>query len=467
MKEKPAILIATTNEDSHSSIVSCFAAPSYSLSQASTREELLAKISQTRFEFAFIDLEMISIENGNAEPGDSIRKAFEDTEVIILCNPNSVSKAVGLVREGANSYLLHPVKPEEISYIVESTRESNRLREQLSCLRDEFWQKDTNYLVETKSPVMSKVIEAVRSVAPTNTTVLLTGETGTGKGVLAGLIHQHSPRKDMPFVSVHCGAIPENLIESELFGHEKGSFTGAVSRKTGKFELAKGGTIFLDEVGTMSMASQVKLLKVLQEKIFQRVGGNEDIEADARVIAAANRDLLRMCENNEFRSDLYYRISVFPIEIPPLSKRREDMPHIIQVLLKRLNAIYGKNIAGVRRSVLRGFERYSWPGNIRELENVIERGYILELTGLLSPQNFPPDIVPDEKETPVMAVDVSGSLAEVRQRAVRQIEESYIREKLAENSGRIDKTASAAGISSRQLNKLMAKYGIRKELFKN
>jgi DNA-binding NtrC family response regulator len=264
---------------------------------------------------------------------------------------------------------------------------------------------------------------------------------------------------------VHCGAIPETLIESELFGHERGAFTGAQSRRMGKFELAAGGTIFLDEVGTMSPAAQIKLLKVLQERTIQRVGGETDIPVNVRVIAAANRDLKKLCEQGQFRSDLYYRLNVFPIELPPLRNRAEDIPHIVNVILKRLNERYPKAVLGPAGTVLRGLRHYGWPGNIRELENVVERAYILETTPYLRNENCPVEIVPYRGKDPVMLVETTGTLAAVRQKTVDEVEGKYLREKLALHKGRIDRTAAEAGITPRQLHKLMVKHGISRESF--
>jgi len=214
---------------------------------------------------------------------------------------------------------------------VDNVYELDLLESKLDYFRNSFWQKDSLGLVQTNSPFMKKVYSNVMSVAPTKTTVLLTGETGTGKGVMAKLIHSHSNRKDNIFISINCGAIADNLVESELFGHEKGAFTGALKRKLGKFEITRGGTIFLDEIGTISPSAQVKLLHVLQEKSFQRVGGNDTLESDVRIIAATNMDLKEMCDKGLFRRDLYYRLNVFPIEIPPLRQRSEDVGSFWQI----------------------------------------------------------------------------------------------------------------------------------------
>jgi len=313
---------------------------------------------------------------------------------------------------------------------------------------------------------MKTVFEKIRSVSPTKSNVLLVGETGTGKSLLAKLIHQHSNRRNAQFISVHCGAIPDTLVESELFGHEKGAFTGAIKRKLGRFEIARGGTIFLDEIGTITPSAQVKLLQVLQDGTFQRVGGEETLETDVRVIAATNADLKKMCDEGKFRKDLYYRLDVFPIEIPALTKRIEDIPLFVEIFLKKLNKFSAKNIHGIDPRVLDAFYQYSWPGNIRELENLVERAYILETSTALTPGSFPSELIGPESKPLFVLPSEALTLAQARQIGIEQVEQNYLKEVLARNKGKVGESARASGISSRQLNKLMNKYGIKKEEFK-
>jgi transcriptional regulator with GAF, ATPase, and Fis domain len=313
---------------------------------------------------------------------------------------------------------------------------------------------------------MSEVFEKVRAVAPTESTVLITGETGTGKGVIAKLIHEHSRRADKQFISVHCGAIPDTLLESELFGHEKGAFTGAIRRKLGKFEIAQGGTIFLDEIGTISSSMQIKLLQVLQERTFQRVGGELSISADVRIIIATNADLQKMCQEGSFRRDLFYRLNVFPIEIPPLRERLADIPLLLDTFLKKLNRFSLKNIRDFAPGFLTVMQSYDWPGNIRELENLVERAFIIEETPILTIESLPKDLVSDETfKSPI--ANLTQSLKTVRLRAVETAEQRYLVELLKEHNGKINDTAAAAGIGVRQLHKLMIKYKLKKEDFRN
>jgi transcriptional regulator with PAS, ATPase and Fis domain len=313
---------------------------------------------------------------------------------------------------------------------------------------------------------MLQTFEKVKSVAPTKTTVLLLGDTGVGKGMVAKLIHQHSSRKDEAFVHVHCGALPDTLVESELFGYEKGAFTGAAKRKLGRFDSAQKGTIFLDEINTISGAMQIKLLQVLQERVFQRVGGESPIEADVRVIAASNSDLQQLCDEGLFRKDLYYRLSVFPLVIPSLQQRSEDIPDWVNYLIDWFNKLYSKEIQDADPVVVKALQEYSWPGNIRELENVIERAYILETTHILRPESFPQELFTDKNYTADVELDISLPLAEVRRKSLDQLEQQYLKEVMTKHKGRINRAAETAGITTRQLHKLLSKYGIRKEEYK-
>ena len=331
---------------------------------------------------------------------------------------------------------------------------------------DLFWKPEALKVIRTQSLLMQQVFEKIKSVAPTRTTILLLGDTGVGKGMIAKLIHQHSSRSDHTFVHLHCGAIPETLVESELFGYEKGAFTGASKRKLGRFDKAQGGTIFLDEINTISSSTQIKLLQVLQERIFQRVGGEQPIEADVRIITASNTDLGALCEEGSFRRDLYYRLSVFPIQLPTLQQRAEDIPRIVESLIEWFNQNYFKDIQGIDREVLRALQHYSWPGNVRELENIIERAYILEKSRILTAENFPQEILVNFGHTAEVLLDAKLPLAEVRRQSLEQVERQYLKELLTIQQGRVNKAAEMAGVSPRQLHKLLTKYGIRKEAFK-
>jgi len=462
-------LVISKRKKTFHTIKECFTS-GYLVDNALNKNLGLEMLGKRRYDFVFIDLDLLTNFGKNNDYNAELQTLWQhnpSAEIIVMSPPEMLREAVMVVKAGASNYLTYPLNPEEIKYITESTYESLIVQSELDYLRDQFWQSDSREIVQTKSPLMKKVFDKIRSVAPTKTTVLLTGETGTGKGVLAQLIHKHSHRKDGPFIQVHCGAIPDTLIESELFGHEKGAFTGAIKRKLGKFEIAKGGTIFLDEIGTITPSAQVKLLQVLQEGIFSRIGSEETLEANVRVIAATNTSLQTMCEEKKFRTDLYYRLNVFPIEIPPLRERKEDLPFFVAIILKKLNKFHGKNIHGVHPEVMKAFYQYSWPGNIRELENLMERAYILETNAFLTPESFPAEIFGDQKivPPPVWGRD-STTLAEVRRRSIEYFEKLYLAEILSQKKGKIKDAAIAAGISTRQLNKLMTRYGLRKEDFR-
>jgi len=437
--------------------------------EANNIDTALELLRSRHYDFLFIDLDILRDQTG----GNGYKTALQplwlaapDVEIIVMSPPETIREAVMAVKAGASNYLTYPLDPDEVKYVADSIYDSIVMQSEFEYLRDKFWEGDSLELVQTKSPAMKQVFEKVRLVATTNSTVLLSGDTGTGKSVLAKLIHRHSNRKNGPFISLHCGAIPETLLESELFGHEKGAFTGAVRRQLGKFEIAKGGTIFLDEIGTITPSAQIKLLQILQEGIFQRVGGEEIINADVRVIAATNTDLKKMTDTGEFRRDLYYRLNVFPIEIPALSERREDIRLFVEIFLKKLSQFSSKEIRDIHPDVLKAFMKYPWPGNIRELQNLIERAHIIEQSSVLTPESFPGELFESQTGSGAIRIDSSLTLKELRQAGVDQMERLYIKEILTEERGSISSTAKRAGITTRQLSKLMNKYGLHKEDFK-
>lgn len=333
--------------------------------------------------------------------------------------------------------------------------------------RDTFWKQDCLDIVATQSPNMRRVFEKIRSVTPTIATVLLLGETGTGKGLMAGLIHRHSHRCDSPFVTVHCGAIPDTLIESELFGHERGAFTGADRKKAGKFEMAREGTIFLDEIGTITPSAQIKLLQVLQDGTFSRIGGTEQLHTDARIIAATNADLQRMVESGTFRSDLYYRLNIFPIELPPLRDRKEDLPHLMDLFLANLNRKYGKEIHRLQSGLSEALAEYPWPGNLRELENVFERAYILETGDTLRSDSFPETLMMSSRIAQTIENPDVLPLADARQLAIDEFERAYLARLLKKHNGRINPSAEEAGVSTRQLSRLIVRHRLDKKGFRH
>ena len=467
------ILLATRNPQTRDTVRHATTADRH-IHVVKSPDDLWKSLSSRLCDCLFIDLaelEQLSVdletENHPQAIIDRIRKLRPTIGIVVIAANADIRKAVAYMKHGASSYLTEPIHPDEMQLVLDEISRELRQQSELAYLRERLWQEDTLDHVRTDSPLMHKVIDNVRSVAPTKATVLLLGETGTGKSFTARMIHRYSNRKEGPFISVHCGAIPDTLIESELFGHEKGAFTGAHRRKPGKFELACGGTIFLDEIGTVTPSTQVKLLTVLQEGIYQRVGGETDLEADVRVIAASNSDLKQMCIDGQFRKDLYYRLNVFPITIPHLFERKEDIPLFVDFFIQRFNQFHAKQIQGVHPDVMQALMGYDWPGNLRELENLLERAHILETTNELTPESFPSELFESIEPVAEIAIDTSETLAAVRSKALAETERRYLKEVLARNKGKINASAAEAGISTRQLNKLMHKHQLEKSSFKS
>jgi DNA-binding NtrC family response regulator len=420
-------------------------------------------------EFAFVDVALLRpIAGGNqpAETLSSFRRVVPGARVVIMSHQKEIREAISYVRDGANEYLTYPIVREEVQLVRETIERRERISSELRYRRHQSLETETFGTITSRADSMKAVLRKIRQVAPTRSTVLLTGETGTGKSFLAKTIHQNSTRAQCQFVSIHCGAIPDTLLESELFGHERGAFTGADRRRLGKFEIATGGTLFLDEIATITRAMQVKLLNVLQERTIQRLGGEREVEVDVRILAATNVDLEGMTAGGSFRKDLFYRLNVFPIEVPPLRDRRDDIPVLVDLFVGRLRPFYHKEIDGIEPAVLDALLAYRWPGNIRELENLLERAFILETSRNLTASSFPEELFASGRPNSRIRLDTSESLAEVRTRAASAAEREYLKRQLEAHRGRISLTATAAGITPRQLNKLMTKHGLRKEDFR-
>ena len=441
----------------------------YAIHYSTNMIDALQFLRTNRSEFIFVDINILQ----QAAVGSNYKAVLQtfgllshNINIVVMVEPKALREAVKIVNEGADSYLTYPLVSDEIQLVVNSILEQKRAESELDYLREQIWQEDEFDLVQTKSPAMKTVFENIRAVASTRSTVLLLGETGTGKGFTARFIHTLSTRKTERFIEVHCGAIPDTLVESEMFGHEKGAFTGAIKRKLGKFEIAKGGTIFLDEIGTITPAAQIKLLQVLQDGLFQRVGGEEEIHADVRIITATNIDLKQLCADKQFRSDLYYRLNVFPVELPPLRERKEDIPKLAGLFLDKLNTFHVKGILDIHPNVLDAFLSYSWPGNIRELENILERAYILEKSSVLRPESFPIDLFSRHAERIPGNINPDLTLSQIRKQEMGKVEQIYLDMLLKRYKGKIKVSARAAGITPRQLHKLMTKHCLRKDDYK-
>ncbi len=436
---------------------------------SSDNQDALGRVQKRRYDLVFCDLEILMAQAVAGSYRDALapyQRIFPLVQIIVMAPQKMIRQAVMAVKAGASDYLTYPIESSEISYIAENVERSAILMSELDYFRERFWKTDALDFVQTRNQGMKTVFQKIQSVAPTRSPVLLSGETGTGKGLMAKLIHRHSNRAESQFISVHCGAIPDTLLESELYGYEKGAFTGASRRKLGKFEISNNGTIFLDEIGTISPPGQIKLLQVLQDGTYSRIGGEEILKTNARVISATNSNLKQMTEEGQFRKDLYYRLNVFPVEIPPLRERKEDIPLLTDYFLRKLNADFQKEIRDVSIEVREAFQRYCWPGNIRELENLLERAYILENGSQLTPGSFPKELFEDSTFQENGTEHDIRPLAEARRKSTEAFETEYLKELMARNRGKINKSAKDAGITPRQLHKLMVKYGLRKEEFK-
>ncbi len=454
-------ILVLTNAEDEWHLISNVLSDAGNIRRAPDLNTALTLHTQSPFDLILADIELLA-----AHPGMSAFSSVNPfVQFIVLCTRSNTRQAIEAVKAGAVGYLLSPVKERDIHLLLPALNRSRSKDFELDYLRDRFWKTEWLEIIRSKNAGMKKIFENVRSVAPTIATVLLLGETGTGKGTLARLIHWHSRRFEKPFIAVHCGAIPDTLIESELFGYEKGAFTGAERKKPGRFEMAEGGTIFLDEIGTISPSAQVKLLQVLQDRTFSRIGGDCILKTDVRIIAATNSDLEDGVRKGVYRKDLFYRLNVFPIEIPPHKERLEDLEYLVDMFLKKLNVKYGKNIQTVHPSVLEGFRHYEWPGNIRELENILERAYILERATVITPDNLPIETqLAAARDMP--APGTGQTLAQVRRHAVNACEISYLTSLLEETNGRIRETAKKADITTRQLNRLLTRHGLDKKQFK-
>jgi two-component system response regulator PilR (NtrC family) len=410
---------------------------------------------QHEFDVVITDLKMQSNTSG-LDVLDEVKRRHPHTQVIVVTAFATTETAIAAMKRGAYDYLTKPFKVDEINVVVE------RAIEKRSLLRDNVElraQLDARFHLDRivgKSPAMQRVFELVKKVAPAKTSVLISGESGTGKELIARALHHLSPRADQPFVAVNCGAIPESLLESELFGHVKGAFTGAVADKPGLFAAADGGTLFLDEIGELGSQMQVKLLRVLQERKVKKVGDTSEEEFDVRVIAASNRDLEAEVERGAFRRDLYYRLNVIQLHLPPLRQRREDVPLLVEHFVRKHAASLGRTLSGVEPDAMAALCDYDYPGNVRELENLIERASTLESADRITRASLP-TLTP--KKPPVASTDDFPAEGVDLERMVSDFEKNLIDKALARTSGVRKEAAKLLGISFRSLRYRLAKLG--------
>ncbi len=371
--------------------------------------------------------------------------------VIILTGHGNIETAVQSMRDGAFDFLSKPVNLGRLSMLVKRALSTRSLILQHGALQEELRQLRQSNFIMGKSPAIRRVMELIQQVAPARASVLITGESGVGKELVADAIHNMSPRASKPFIKVHCAALSEGLLESELFGHEKGAFTGSVGRKRGRFELADSGSIFLDEIGEISQTVQIKILRVLQERSFERVGGEQTVEVDIRLIAATNRDLTAEIERGAFREDLYYRLNVVNIHVPPLRERKEDISLLAAAFLKEISEENGKNILGMSKDVLSALYKYDWPGNVRELRNSIESAVVMCRDTILSLHDLPPRIE-DSRAEGYISIRQGTSLSEAERKIIQQT--------LLFNHNNKSRSAEILGIGRKTLHRKIDEYGL-------
>jgi two-component system response regulator HydG len=421
----------------------------YSVETASNGEEAVKKISDRFYNLVVMDLKMPGM--GGLQALKEIKQISPTVQVLIITAYASVDSAVDAMRSGALNYLTKPVDLEELKIQVEKTMEFSDLIAENVALRAQVEGGFQASEIIGESLKLVEIFETLKMVAPTDATVLILGESGTGKELIADAIHLNSPRAKGPMVKVNCAALPETLLESELFGHEKGSFTGATSRREGRFKLADGGSLFLDEIAEMSLLLQAKLLRVIQTKTFERVGGTESIEVDVRLIVATNRDLEAEVQEGRFREDLYYRLNVIPVTLPALRERREDIPLLADHFLKKIAERNRKNIRGFSPQAVDMLMRSRWKGNIRELENVIERALIMTRGEYIQPEDLPANIR-DQENMESIGVTPGRPLSEVEKEAIIQT--------LQLTGANRTEAAKLLGISRRTLQYKLKEYGI-------
>ena len=415
----------------------------YTIKEAANGLEALKKLEGENCSLVLLDLKMPGL-NG-IETLRKIKEYDPNLPVIMISAYGSITEAVEAMKLGALDYLIKPFDIEELKIMVERAIKQYELKVENIYYREEEEKRFNFEEIIGKSNSINRVLEMIKNVASTPATVLITGESGTGKELIARAIHKNSLRKDGPFVVVNCAAFSLNLLESELFGHEKGAFTGAISRRIGRFEMANGGTIFLDEIGEMELSIQTKLLRVLQEKEFERVGSSKTIKVDARILTATNKDLKREVKEGRFREDLFYRINVFNIDIPPLRERKEDIPLLVEHFINKYNKILNKRVKKVSAKAMDFLIDYNYPGNIRELENIIERSIIMAKDEIIDENYF--YFIEQERK-----FEKKGTL--------KDVEKELIIKYLIQNKGNRTKTAESLGISRRSLQNKIKEYQI-------
>jgi DNA-binding NtrC family response regulator len=426
-------------------------------------EKGLEKLLERPYSLVITDLRMPRL--GGMKLIEQIQHRKLPVTVIVTTGHGSINDAVQAMRMGAYDFLTKPADPQHLTLIVERALRERALQDEVALLREKLTGSHTFSNIISQNPRMLDLFELIGQVADSNSTILIEGETGTGKEQIARAIHQAASRsRQGPMVALNCAALPETLLESELFGHEKGSFTGAAGQRRGRFEQADQGTLFLDEVGDVPMSMQVKLLRVLQERTFERVGGSDTIEIDVRVIAATNRPLEKLVRDGKFREDLYYRLNVVKIDIPPLRDRPEDIP-LLAAHFSQKYARHGQ-VPQIGPDTMDVLAKYPWPGNVRQLENAIERACITARDGVISPAHLPADISGRKDSKPAIPIDLTRPLPVQLSEFTAAFEERYLRRALKKTRGHVGKCAKISGLSRRSITDKIAQYQIDKDAYK-
>jgi two-component system response regulator HydG len=456
MNKKNTVLVVDDDSAHRTMLRTLISGWGYAVSEADDGAAAIVNVKEASYDLVLMDVRMVRV--SGLEALEKIKSYNPAIPVIIMTAYSSVETAVAALKQGAHDYLTKPLDFDKLRLTLERAMEHTRLKEENRMLRESLGRQFDSQNIIGKSPAMIKLLETVAQVAPSEATVLISGESGTGKELIAGAIHFNSLRKDGPFVKINCAAITETLLESELFGHEKGAFTGADRRKEGRFSQAHKGTLFLDEVSETSLMMQVKLLRALQEREFNRVGGETTIQVDVRVIAATNKNLLERINAGAFREDLYYRLNVVELAVPPLMKRKEDIPLLAQHFLEMFAAKNQKEIKGFTPKAMDNLIRYDWPGNVRELMNAVERGVVLARSPYLDEADFVflNNPVPADDED----LAIASNLSIEGDAPLEEIEKTAILKTLEVAGGNKSEAARRLGITRKTLHKKLKTYGV-------
>ncbi len=449
--DEVSILVVDDEYSVRDSLQHWFRKDGHQVEAVENATEALNRLQDHRYDVVFLDIKMPGMDG--MELQERIHQIDAGIAVIMITAFASVETAVQAMKQGAFDYVTKPIDPDELSHLVRRAAEQQRLRRENAKLRETIDELSSIDTIVGDSPGMQKVFELIKLVAQTDATVLIRGESGTGKELVARAIHANSQRRYFPIVPVNCGSLPESLLESELFGHEKGAFTGAQFRRKGKLEMASGGTLFLDEIGTISLKMQVDLLRVLETKEFNRLGGSRPVKVDFRVVCATNEDLKEAVKSGRFREDFYYRLNVFSLEIPPLRERRSDIPQLARHFVERFAAQMDKRIGELSPTAMDRLLAYDWPGNVRELANAIERAMVVGKPPRILPQDLPFLAAPEAPDGGVGGSD--EPLADMERRHIAAV--------LARNGWNIKRAAEKLKIDRATLYNKITKYGLRGE----